>query len=105
MTELKNMRLKLILYSILAVLLAVLLVLCLINFCLNILNRTRNDSQNDSQLTSQLELELNEIEMRALNEKIEIIELYKKTLDKMNEEVVVIVNPDGRQLQLGTKIN
>ena len=63
----------------------------------------------------QLELELADIEMRALNEQIEIVELLKKILeekmidekilDKMNEDVVVIVNPDGQQLQLGTKIN
>ena len=63
----------------------------------------------------QLELELADIEMRALNEQIEIVELLKKILeekmidekilDKMNEDVVVIVNPDRQQLQLGTIIN
>ena len=95
--------LKLILYSILFVLLA----LFMIRFCLYVNRNVSHDLQ--------LELELADIEMRALNEQIEIVELLKKILeekmidekilDKMNEDVVVIVNPDRQQLQLGTIIN
>ena len=95
--------LKLVLYSILFVLLA----LFMIRFCFYVNRNVSHDLQ--------LELELADIEMRALNEQIEIVELLKKILeekmidekilDKMNEDVVVIVNPDGQQLQLGTKIN
>jgi len=90
--------LKLILYSILFVLLA----LFMIRFCFYV---NRNVSHD---------LQLDDIEIRALNEQMEIIELKKileekmvdeKIFDKMNEDVVVIVNPDGQQLQLGTKIN
>ena len=95
--------LKLILYSILFVLLA----LFMIRFCFYVNRNVSHDLQ--------LELELADIEMRALNEQIEIVELLKKILegkrveekilDKMNEDVVVIVNPDRQQLQLGTIIN
>ena len=95
----KMINLKLILYSILFVLLA----LFMIRFCLYVINRNVSH-----------DLQLEDIEMRALNEQMEIIELKKileekmvgeKIFDKMNEDVVVIVNPDGQQLQLGTKIN
>lgn len=95
--------LKLVLYSILFVLLA----LFMIRFCFYVNRNVSHDLQ--------LELELADIEMRVLNEQIEIVELLKKILeekmidekilDKMNEDVVVIVNPDGQRLQLGTKIN
>jgi len=90
--------LKLILYSILFVLLA----LFMIRFCLYVIRNVSHD------------LQLDDIEIRALNEQMEIIELKKileekmideKILDKMNEDVVVIVNPNGQQLQLGTIIN
>tara|TARA_B110000261_G_scaffold34069_1_gene39447 strand:- start:5329 stop:5727 length:399 start_codon:yes stop_codon:yes gene_type:complete len=50
------------------------------------------------------------IEIRAQEQRMQIINIYKVMLKEMvikkpiNEDVVVIVNPDGRQLQLGTKI-
>ena len=57
---------------------------------------------NDLELN---ELDFNELETQAREQQIEIAILYKKIHDKkMNEEVVVIVNPDGQQLQLGIKI-
>ena len=82
---------------------------CLYKLC----KETRETQRRDNL---QLELELTEIEIRALEQQLEITELFKKILEekmneekmneeKMNEEVVVIVNPDGKQLQLGTKIN
>ena len=58
----------------------------------------------------QIENELIEIEIRAQEQRMQIINIYKVMLKEMvikkpiNENVVVIVNPDGRQLQLGTKI-
>jgi len=74
----------------------------MIRFCLYVIRNVSHD------------LQLDDIEIRALNEQMEIIELKKileekmideKILDKMNEDVVVIVNPNGQQLQLGTIIN
>ena len=57
---------------------------------------------NDLELS---ELDFNELETQVREQQIEIAILYKKIHDKkMNEEVVVIVNPDGQQLQLGIKI-
>ena len=57
---------------------------------------------NDLELN---ELDFNELETQAREQQIEIAILYKKIHGKkMNEEVVVIVNPDGQQLQLGIKI-
>ena len=57
-----------------------------------------------------LDTELTNIEILALEQQMEIFKLCKKILknkiieEKMNEDVLVIVNPDGQQLQLGTKI-
>ena len=77
-------------------------------FCFYKLCKETRETQRRDNL--QLELELTEIEIRALEQQLEITELFKKILEeKMNEEkmneVVVVVNPDGKQLQLGTKIN
>ena len=130
-----NIRIKLILYSVLIGGLT----LCLIAFCLYIIYNRNNIYEiheiepreiepreiepyeiepreieprempidmvfelNDLELN---ELDFNELETQALEQQIEIANLYKKIHDKkMNEEVVVIVNPDGQQLQLGIKI-
>jgi len=120
-----NIRIKLILYSVLIGGLT----LCLIAFCLYIIYNRNNIYEiheiepyeiepheieprempidmvfelNDLELN---ELDFNELETQAREQQIEIAILYKKIHDKkMNEEVVVIVNPDGQQLQLGIKI-
>ena len=58
----------------------------------------------------QIENELIEIENRAQEQRMQIINLYINNLNErvikkpLNEDVVVVVNPDGQQLQLGTKI-
>jgi len=120
-----NIRIKLILYSVLIGGLT----LCLIAFCLYIIYNRNNIYEiheiepyeiepheieprempidmvfelNDLELN---ELDFNELETQAREQQIEIANLYKKIHDKkINEEVVVIVNPDGQQLQLGIKI-
>ena len=130
-----NIRIKLILYSVLIGGLT----LCLIAFCLYVIYNRNNIYEiheiepyeiepyeiepreiepreiepremtidmvfelNDLELN---ELDFNELETQALEQQIEIANLYKKIHDKkINEEVVVIVNPDGQQLQLGIKI-
>ena len=125
-----NIRIKLILYSVLIGGLT----LCLIAFCLYVIYNRNNIYEiheiepyeiepreiepheiepremtidmvfelNDLELN---ELDFNELETQAREQQIEIAILYKKIHGKkMNEEVVVIVNPDGQQLQLGIKI-
>ena len=125
-----NIRIKLILYSVLIGGLT----LCIIAFCLYVIYNRNNIYEiheiepyeiepyeiepreiepremtidmvfelNDLELN---ELDFNELETQAREQQIEIAILYKKIHDKkMNEEVVVIVNPDGQQLQLGIKI-
>lgn len=59
---------------------------------------TRQQALLETQRRDDLQLELELIE-------IEIIELFKKMNEEKMNEVVVVVNPDGKQLQLGTKIN
>lgn len=120
-----NIRIKLILYSVLIGGLT----LCIIAFCLYVIYNRNNIYEiheiepyeiepheiepremtidmvfelNDLELN---ELDFNELETQAREQQIEIAILYKKIHGKkMNEEVVVIVNPDGQQLQLGIKI-
>ena len=71
-----------------------------------VLERIRMRQINERQI----ENELIEIENRAQEQRMQIINIYKVMLKEMvikkpiNEDVVVIVNPDGQQLQLGTKI-
>jgi len=68
----------------------------------------RREEQRINDLV--LDTELTNIEILALEQQMEILKLCKKILknkiieEKMNEDVLVVVNPDGQQLQLGTKI-
>ena len=67
----------------------------------------RREAQRINDLV--LDTELTNIEILALEQQMEILKLCKKILknkiieEKMNEDVLVVVNPDGQQL--GTKIN
>ena len=71
-----------------------------------VLERIRMRQINERQI----ENELIEIENRAQEQSMQIINLYINNFNErvikkpLNEDVVVIVNPDGQQLQLGTKI-
>ena len=99
---------------------------CIYKFCteytqeqINAINRVSDEREvierirmrQIQQLQIENELIENElIEIRAQEQRMQIINIYKVMLKEMvikkpiNEDVVVIVNPDGRQLQLGTKI-
>jgi len=71
-----------------------------------VLERIRMRQINERQI----ENELIEIENRAQEQSMQIINFYINNFNErvikkpLNEDVVVIVNPDGQQLQLGTKI-
>ena len=96
---------------------------CIYKFCteytqeqINAINRVSDEREVIERIRMrqiqqlQIENELIEIEIRAQEQRMQIINIYKVMLKEMvikkpiNEDVVVIVNPDGRQLQLGTKI-
>jgi uncharacterized membrane protein len=64
-------------------------------------------SHRDSELesVSQLEIELAVLEMEAIEQQLAIISLYKERVKKIiQNEDIVIINPDGKQLHLATKL-
>jgi hypothetical protein len=97
--------------------------LCIYKFCteytqeqINAINRVSDEREVIERIRMrqinerQIENELIEIENRAQEQRMQIINLYINNLNErvikkpINNDVVVIVNPDGQQLQLGTKI-
>lgn len=80
--------------------------MCIIRIFDNLMFSHRERESELERDASQLEIELAVLEMEAIEQQLVIISLYKEKVKKMiqHDEDIVIINPDGKQLHLATKL-